>query len=263
MATVEPVAGEPAAVAEADGERLLVVADYHAGYETALRAEGVELRNRGDERREHLLSLVAATDPDRVVFLGDLGHWIGRPEWGELDELEALVAAVTERVPALLVKGNHDGEIEDALSIPVTDSRGARVGDVGFVHGHTWPSAEVLEADVVCVGHEHPTVRLEDAVGGRRIERAWLRGRLAGEAFAEHLDGGDDDGDASEGEATSADAEAIDGELVVFPAFNELVGGTWVNVQGQEFLAPFLPRGMSDGEAFLLDGTRLGDYRKI
>lgn len=261
MATVEPVAGEPAAVADLDGERALVVADYHAGYEAALRAEGVELRNRGDDRREHLLSLMDGTDPDRVVFLGDLAHWIGRPEWGERDELEALVAAVTERVPALLVKGNHDGELEDVLDLPVTDSRGARIGDVGFVHGHTWPSAEVLGADVVCVGHEHPTVRLEDAVGGRRIERAWLRGRLVGEAFAEHLDGrGAADGGADDSETF---ADAIDGELVVFPAFNELVGGTWINVDGQDFLAPFLPEGLEDGEAFLLDGTRLGDYRTI
>ena len=87
-------------------------------------------------------------------------------------------------------------------------------------------------------------------VGGRRIERAWLRGRLAPDAFAGHVEVKDD-------------LAAIDGELVVFPAFNELVGGTWVNVEGQAFLAPFLPEGMVDGEAFLLDGTRLGDYRTI
>jgi len=52
-------------------------------------------------------------------------------------------------------------------------------------------------------------------------------------------------------------------ELVVLPAFNGLAGGTWINVEGQEFLAPFLPEGLSSGEAFLLDGTRLGDYRTV
>ena len=253
MTAVEPVAGEPAAVADVDGERALVVADYHAGYEAALRAEGVELRDRAEDRREHLVRLLDATVPDRVVFLGDLAHWIGRPEWGERDELLALVEAVAERVPATLVKGNHDGEVEDVLPIPVSDARGVRLGDVGFVHGHTWPSAEVLAADVLCVGHEHPTVRLEDAVGGRRIERAWLRGSIAAEAFADHV----------EPTAFDGGVEGIDGELVVFPAFNELVGGTWVNVPDQEFLAPFLPEGMADGDAFLLDGTRLGDYRTI
>ena len=257
MAAVEPIPGEPAAVVDvgdggrATGERALVVADYHAGFETALRAEGVELGDRGAERREQLEELLDDTDPDRVVFLGDLGHWIGRPAWGERDELEALVETVTDRVPATLVKGNHDGEIEDVLPIEVSDARGLRLGDVGFAHGHTWPSADVLAADVVCVGHEHPTVRLEDAVGGRRIERVWLRGPLAPDAFAGHAD------------VDGAAIEAIHGELVVFPAFNELVGGTWVNVEGQGFLAPFLPAGLEDGEAYLLDGTRLGDYRTI
>ncbi|MEF8839990.1 MAG: phosphoesterase, partial [Haloarculaceae archaeon] len=53
------------------------------------------------------------------------------------------------------------------------------------------------------------------------------------------------------------------GELVVFPAFNALSGGTWVNVAGQEFLAPFLPEGLADGEAWLLDGTRLGPFEAI
>ncbi len=248
MGPVEPVPGEPAALASVDGdERALVVADYHAGLEAEFRRQGVEAESRADERREHLLGLIEETDPDRVVFLGDLAHWIGRPAGRELEELEALVEAVTDRVPALLVKGNHDGEFEDALDLPVTDSAGVVLGDVGFVHGHTWPAPDVLEADAVCVGHEHPAVRIEDSVGGGRVERVWLRGALAPEAF-------DRDG---------VDTEAIDGELVVFPAFNDLLGSTWVNVPGQSFLAPFLPDGLADGEAYLLDGTRLGPYRDV
>ncbi len=47
-------------------------------------------------------------------------------------------------------------------------------------------------------------------------------------------------------------------DIVVFPAFNDTSGGTWVNVPGQGFLSPFLPGGLADGEAYLLDGTRLG-----
>ena len=248
MEPVEPLAGEPAAVCMVeDGERALVVADYHAGLEGAFRSRGVEAASRADERLEHLLRLLDETDPDRVVFLGDLAHWIGRPAGQELAELEALVEAVTDRVPAVLVKGNHDGEFEDALDLPVTDSSGVVSGDVGFVHGHTWPAPRVLEADVVCIGHEHPAVRIEDAVGGGRVERVWLRGDLAPAVF----------------ERDGVDVEAIDGELVVFPAFNELAGSTWVNVEGQSFLAPFLPDGLAQGEAYLLDGTRLGPYREI
>jgi putative SbcD/Mre11-related phosphoesterase len=246
---VEPVPGEPAAVVEC-GERVLCVADYHAGLEATLARQGVSLPSQAGERREHVLSLVETTDAERVVFLGDLGHTIGDSRGNERDELEALLGAVTERVPVTLVKGNHDGDIEsltDGLDVTVTSTAGIRVGEVGFAHGHTWPNRTVLEAEVVCVGHEHPTVRLEDEVGGSRAERAWLRGSLAPGPFRDHYD----------------ENVRIDGELVIFPAFNPLSGGTWINVEGQEFLAPFLPDGLTGGEAYLLDGTRLGAYQQV
>jgi len=155
-------------------------------------------------------------------------------------------------VPVTLVKGNHDGDLEPVLAelsetVTVTPGHGVRIGDVGFAHGHTWPAPDVLSADIVCVAHEHPVVRLEDSVGGARKERAWLRGSLVADPFAKQYDRALD----------------IDGSIVVFPAFNDRSGGTWVNVEEQAFLSPFLPEGMSGAEAFLLDGTRLGTYRDV
>jgi putative SbcD/Mre11-related phosphoesterase len=244
MALVDPVPGEPAAIADLD-QRTLIVADYHAGIEWQLRREGVEVRSNADERREHLLGVVDETDAERVIVLGDLGHAIGTPEGAEYDELEALFDALS--VPVTLVVGNHDGGLGNEFDVDTTPPDGARFGDVGFAHGHTWPSQEVLEAETVCVGHEHPAVRLEDDVGGRRVERAWLRGPLDAAPFEEY-----------HGEAIDAD-----GELVVFPAFNDLSGGTWVNVAGQGFLAPFMPEACPDAEAYLLNGTRLGRYDRI
>jgi putative SbcD/Mre11-related phosphoesterase len=247
MALVEPVPGEPAAVADLDAERALVVADVHAGIEQALRAEGVSLDSRAGERRERLLSLVERTDPDRVVFLGDLMHAIGDPGGAERGEIEVLLERLDDRgVRATLAKGNHDGDIESWIDCEVTDGDGIRVGDVGFAHGHTWPTPDVLGSEVVCVGHEHPAVRLEDAVGGSRVERAWLRGALDPTAFADRGGGAADDA-----------------ELIVFPVFNDLAGATWVNVEGQAFLSPFLPAAAPDAEAYLLDGTRLGPYRSV
>ncbi|GAB6861786.1 metallophosphoesterase [Haloplanus litoreus] len=257
MALVDPVPGAPAAVADCGDERVLVVADYHAGIEVGLRYErGVELRSDADGRRGRLLTLVGRTDPDRVVVLGDLVHRIGDPGTGEHDEVVALVDALDDRnLPLTLVPGNHDGGVADAYGdrIDVTDSGGWRRGDVGFVHGHTWPDRSVLGARTICMGHEHPQVRLEDEVGGGRTEKAWLRGSLLIGPFADEL------GVAPEALAWTDVAP----ELVVFPAFNDRSGGTWVNVEGQDFLAPFLPEGLDGADAYLLDGTRLGAYRRI
>ncbi|MFC7323823.1 metallophosphoesterase [Halorubrum rutilum] len=268
-AAVEPVVGEPAAVADLGRERALLVADVHAGVEVGLRYErGVELDDRADERRERLCALIAETDADRLVVLGDLAHRIAAPEGEEREELEALVRAVTDRVPMTLVEGNHDAGVAEAFAddLDVIGAGGglldgaadggdeparSRTGRVAVLHGHTWPDPALLDADVVCMGHEHPQVRLEDAVGGSRVERAWLRGELDPDAFVEGGLGADGD--------VSADPP----ELVVFPAFNERSGGTWANVDGQSFLAPFLPDALPAGDAYLLDGTRLGDFRRI
>jgi hypothetical protein len=246
MALVEPILGEPAAMADLGDETALVVADYHAGIERTYRRDGVEVTSRAEERREQLVALLESEDPDRVIFLGDLGTHIGEPDGSELEELMDLEHHLRPW-EVTLVPGNHDGLLGDVLDFEVVDGSGVRLGDVGFVHGHSWPGTEPLEAEVLAVGHEHPCVRLEDEVGGSRIERVWLRGDFDPGPFTEHQ------------------GEPVDGpsEIVVFPAFNTLAGGTWVNVEGQEFLSPFLPEASPEATAYLLDGTRLGPYYEI
>jgi metallophosphoesterase superfamily enzyme len=247
---VEPIPDTPAAIAHCGSDRALVVADYHAGIEADLKREGVELDSAADQRRESLLDLLDTHNPDRLILLGDVATAIGKPTGDERAEIEALLDAVG--VPITITKGNHDGDIEsvtdDRDGVTVVDGGGTRIGSVGFAHGHTWPDLDVLAAETVCVAHEHPVVRLEDEVGGTRMECVWLRGRVDPEPFRDHY------GDAL-GE--------IDADLVVCPAFNDRSGGTWINVGGQDFLSPFLPAGLTDGQAYLLDGTRLGPYRAI
>ncbi|NKE35021.1 metallophosphoesterase [Natronococcus sp. JC468] len=252
---VEPVPDEPAAVATVGDERALLIADYHAGYEAGLRRErGVDVPSRAPERRERLLGILERTGIDRLVVLGDLMHSIGDPDGAERGEVEVLFESLPPTLEATVVKGNHDGGIADWLGdATVVSGAGATIGSIGVCHGHTWPAPGVLDCEVLCLGHEHPCVRLEDEVGGSRVEPAWLRGRIDPEPFRDRpeyagvpwIEGGDPP------------------QLIVLPAFNDLAGGTWVNVPGQSFLSPFLPEGLASGEAYLLDGTRLGPYREL
>lgn len=256
---VEPVPDAPAAVVDGDGERALAIADYHAGIEIGLRYErGVELDSAAERRRKRLLTLLDRTAADRLIVLGDIAHRISAPDGQERAEIESLIDAVTARVPLTLVQGNHDGGVAAAFAdrIDIAPVDGTVYGDVGFVHGHTWPRREILETAAVCVGHEHPQVRLQDEVGGSRVERAWLRGRLDPSPFRA-------EGVLPEAGSQSETDRDPSSELIVFPAFNDRSGGTWVNVDNQSFLSPFLPAGLADGEAYLLDGTRLGPYTAV
>ena len=256
--TVEPIPGEPAAAVRTASESVLVVADNHAGIEVGLRYErGVELESNADLRRVRLFGLVDRVDPDRLVVLGDLGHRVGGVDGAEAEELDELLGALLDRVRVTLLPGNHDTDVGERFAaeerFTLEAGTGTRLDRVGFAHGHTWPSREALAGDVLCIGHEHPAVRLEDSVGGGRKERAWLRGPLRPEPFAEHFG------------VDVAELAWSDPEVVVFPAFNDRSGETWVNVEGQGFLSPFLPDALVDGraEAYLLDGTRLGPYRTV
>ena len=260
---VEPVPDAPAATVDLGAERALLVGDYHAGIEAGLRYErGVELPSDGPVRRQRLLELLTAERADRLVVLGDLGHRIGSVSGAEREELEALYTAVVEEsgLSITVAPGNHDGGLRDLWGdrdgVGILPQSGELLGDVdggavGVCHGHTWPAPELLSAEVICVAHEHPTVKLQDSVGGYRTETAWLRGRLDREVMAAGVD---------------ADPESLawgDPELIVVPAFNDRSGGTWVNVESEGFLSPFLPDALVEADCYLLDGTRLGGYKSV
>ncbi len=259
---IEPIADAPAAIATFTSSRALLVGDYHAGIEAGLRYErGVELPNNADERRRRLLGLIEQTGVDQLVVLGDLSHRIGSIEGPERDELLALYSAVVEDqdVSITVTPGNHDGGLEELwgqqAGVEILPPTGGVIGDdhaeIGVFHGHTWPDPALLSAESICMAHEHPQVKLTDSVGGYRTEAAWLRGRLACEVMAAGL------------ECEPSALEWADPRLVVLPAFNQRSGGTWVNVPEEGFLAPFLPEALTNGELYLLDGTRLGSYETV
>lgn len=245
MVEVEPVVGEAAATVDLPTGRAVVIADYHAGLERALRyRDGVSVHSRERQRRQRLLAVIEETAADAVIVAGDLMHSIGDPTYSEREELDALLAALPDDVDLTVVKGNHDGEIETWLDAATVHQAPGMVTDgLAVSHGHTWPPAGALDADVLVIGHEHPRVRLEDSVGGATVHRVWLRDRLDAAPVADHL---------------GVEPPVTDPRIVVMPAFNELSGGTWVNIEDESFLVPYLPDALVDPEAYLLDGTKLG-----
>lgn len=245
MVEVEPVAGTATATVSLPTGTALLVADYHAGLERALRyRDGVSVHSREKQRRQRLLSVIEDTGATELIVVGDLMHSIGEPTYSERTELEALIEAIPSRVEVTVIKGNHDGDIEQWLEgATVHEAPGTVVDGLALSHGHTWPPEAALGASVLVIGHEHPQVRLEDSVGGATVHRVWLRGRLDGTVIAEHLD---------------IDPPERNPELIVMPAFNELSGGTWINVDDEDFLVPYLPAALYDVDAYLLDGTNLG-----
>jgi putative SbcD/Mre11-related phosphoesterase len=240
---LEPVPDIPALIMKGK-ESWAIVADLHIGIEVQLRASGFNLPTQMPKMLESLELLRA--NADNLLVLGDLKHKIpnvGHREDKEIRQLMGRSLELYDRV--VLVAGNHDGGVASALpeGCEAFSSRGTVIGDIGFFHGHVWPSEDVMRARSVVMGHTHPSVLMTDTLGSRNVEKCWVRARLRVEALKERY-------------------ESCPEEIVIVPAFNPLLTGTPVNSDKRSMIGPFFRNEVIDISSIrvhLLDGTYIGD----
>lgn len=247
-----PVYGAPALVVADAKERVLVVADLHLGIEGELAKRGISLPSQVPKVKVRLLELIRLQEPDRLIFLGDVKHNVPIATWQEWRELPKLFEELVKLVRVEIVRGNHDGDLGGMVprGVIIHGARGIVLGKrkrVGLMHGHTWPSPDLLKTKLLVVAHNHPAIEFRDELGGRTIEPIWLRCKLDASRFPKKLQKG-----------IKGDLP----ELLVMPAFGELIGGAAVNrTMPKELLGPIFRAGavhLDDAGAYLLDGTFLG-----
>jgi hypothetical protein len=238
---VQPIHGIPAL--RVDGA--VVIGDLHIGVESHLGRKGFHLPSRTAVMRDLLLEI---KDANRLVVLGDVKDSVPGSSKQEYREIPDFFRAMLEHFDVVdVVVGNHDTQIEEFLPkhVNVHPASGMKLGDVGFIHGHTWPSAEVMASGVLVTAHNHPAVMFRDGIGKRTTEPCWFRAGFT-DVQSDYLERPD--------------------ELVIIPAFNRLLGGSPVNVSGEGFLGPLMNSGMvntDDARIFLLDGICLGRRRDV
>jgi uncharacterized protein len=192
--------------------RWLVVADAHFGKAAAFRARGVPVpQGTTQANLARLTALIDATQPTRLVFLGDLLHAREAQRAETMREL-AQWRARWARLPITLVEGNHDrhaGAPPAALDIDVVADPWSADG-VAFCH-----HPQRVDGAGAIAGHLHPCVRLYGAANDTvRLPCFWLRpGLLTLPAFGEFTGGA-----AIEREAGDRVLAVADDRLIEIPA---------------------------------------------
>ncbi|WP_251330056.1 metallophosphoesterase [Haloplanus pelagicus] len=134
----------------------LVVADLHVGRAAASNV-GLLLDERAD-LRDRLGAILAATNPETVVFAGDVLHRFGAPRPRTVGTVRALAGRVRAAgARPVAVAGNHDGGLDDAWPGTVHDAYRLSDGTV-VCHGHARPETDGER--YVC-GHVHPSLTVE------------------------------------------------------------------------------------------------------
>jgi len=240
---VKFVFNQPAAVI---GKRL-VVSDLHLGLEFEAREKKIMLPLQHKRLARELNALLSEFDAGELVVLGDFKHDVfGFEEREKRLMADFLDALDCPRV--VVIKGNHDSQLEsygfEKLAVEQPQGIVLREGreKIGLCHGHAWPSREVLSADTLCFGHQHPAIRFREKTGAWS-QRVWIVGEMrASKKFGTRKQ-----------------------RVVWFPAFNPIVGSAFVN-SGERLLGPFFANNLFDlknATAFSLSGLRLGKIREL
>lgn len=229
----------PAVVIE-NNMRILVVADTHFGAETELARRGLHIKSNSRQRLIRLLECIDDSECEMLLLLGDVKHSIPVTTRQEYAEMPDIISRIREKIPFKVLPGNHDAGIEKFLKEDeILPRDGAIMDGTGYMHGHTFPSEDLL-GSLIVAGHHHPVVCLFDEVGcSLKSQPAYLLSRI------------------NPGVLNMKTSREISGTRVLFvPAFFELAGGVDVRELLKSGLSP-LARSIDEdtAEVFLSDGT--------
>ncbi len=135
--------------------KILVIADLHLGKINHFRKSGIPVPPQANDRNtETLISIIQATKPTRVIFLGDLFHSHYNEEWEVLGQIRKHFTACSFE----LVQGNHD-ILSDQQYIrhQIQVHKVFQEGNLILTHE---PMEVVPEECYNLAGHLHPGVQL-------------------------------------------------------------------------------------------------------
>jgi putative SbcD/Mre11-related phosphoesterase len=274
-----PLRPHPALLLKKGTERILVVADLHIGWEVQLAEKGIYVSSQTPKLQEKMLQLIQLCKPTSLLFLGDVKHAIAKVAMEEWRDIPNFFETLSKKVQNIQISpGNHDGNLEPLLpqNVKMLPSTGIALGSVGFFHGHTWPSPNLLNCPNLITAHVHPTVTFRDPIGFRITRQVWMKApcnsKKLAKSILKHLRiKGDKDPILLLRKQFKVKLRTS--QLLIMPSFNDFLGGQSINRKtlgkssgSRAFIGPILRSKSVDidnAEAHLLDGTFLGTVKHL
>jgi len=234
-------------------KKALVIAELHLGLEYELYKSGVTIPPQGERFRETVDKLIEQIKAKTLIIVGDIKHKVPGSTIREDKEIPKFLNSLKEKIKIVLVKGNHDDQIEEIIpqGVKVYSSRGLKLGKYGFFHGHAWPSKKLMDCNYLFMAHIHPAIEFKDMFGYRSVLHVWLKGQLNKELIKKKF-------------KIKKTGKLI---TIVLPTFNNILGGVAVNkVAEKEAIGPLFKNkifDMNSSKAYLLDGTYLGAIKQL
>ncbi|MHA2077115.1 MAG: metallophosphoesterase [Candidatus Thorarchaeota archaeon] len=249
-----------------DEMTVLMISDIHLGFEESISEEkGVEFPPQHPIILQRIEELVKKHNPSHLYIIGDVKHAIFTGSYYNWEDVPEFMDQLTNVIETTIIPGNHDGDLEALLprSISLTDVRGIVLGpkeeSVGLLHGHTWPSYEVLDAKMIVMGHNHPSIRRFRDASAPDIGRSSRRrfGGIIPVVVQSKLD----KNCARQNMGILENPDDSECIMVTLPSFNELFAGMPINYSSSDFHGPLFQNkcvNLKDSEVYSVDGLFLG-----
>jgi putative SbcD/Mre11-related phosphoesterase len=275
---ITPLLPYQAALIKTDKTRIMAIADLHIGWEMALSQRGIHVPSQTPKLLKKLTDLLSAYKPEKLLILGDVKHTVATAEIGEWQDIPDFFNELKRQIEdIIIIRGNHDGNLEPLLpeNIKILPATGTAIDEVGFFHGHRWPSPTLLGCKTLVMAHVHPTIALRDPAGFRITRQVWVKIGCDKNQLTQILLKKHKIKTVENAEETLFKHYRIrpkTSQLFIMPSFNDFLGGRPLNERkfagktDERIVGPVLRSeavDMKNAEVYLLDGTFLGTLSQL
>ncbi|PIU59812.1 hypothetical protein COS86_02285, partial [Candidatus Bathyarchaeota archaeon CG07_land_8_20_14_0_80_47_9] len=272
-----PLFPHPAALLKTQKTRTMIIADLHIGWEMALAEKGIHVPTQTPKLLKKLMALITDYQPQKLLVLGDVKHTVATAQMSEWHDIPDFFNELKKQVQEIFViRGNHDGNLEPLLpeAVKIQPATGITVGEIGFFHGHQWPSPTLLGCKTLVMGHVHPMVAFRDPAGFRISRQVWVKADCNAMALTKvllqkHRIKVEKTPEETLRKHFKTNARTT--QLFIMPSFNDFLGGRPLNEKRldqpkTDIVGPVLRSeavNMENAETYLLDGTFLGTLNQL
>ncbi len=263
---MEPIFDNRGLIISWDDRNVLLISDLHLGFEVTISQEkGVEFPPQHPVIFQRIENLVKKYSVSHLYIIGDVKHTIIVDSFYNWEIVPEFMESIGDMVDVTIIPGNHDGNLESLLprNVILTNVHGIvlepQEESVGLLHGHSWPSYDVLDAKMIVVGHNHPTIRRFRDASVPEIGRASRRrfGGIVPVVIQSRLD----KNCVRQTMGMLENPDDTDCTMITLPSFNELFSGVPVNYSTSEFFGPLFENkcaNLHESEVYSIDGLFLG-----
>ncbi len=246
MEEVKFIYDEAAAVVYANGQDHLVIGDLHIGAERSFIRKGIRMYGVIGAMILKIKKLSTDFGTKNLIILGDVKDTVLYPDSVEGNELKTFFKELSD-FDITITRGNHDPHLEEIVNCKMVDE--LCIGGFAFMHGHRWPSDAAMRSKMLFAGHNHIAISMRDKNKGFYGQKAWLVSKVNAKNASERY--------------PKLNKKI---NLVVLPAFNDLILGMPVNEALDENLSPLFRNKVFDyknAKVFSLRGEPVGTPSRI